>query len=78
MPAHTKTHHEIDVSVALKTKQYLSQQRSVVQATSQIAKTEPGTQLSVTSLQPVHISPEVSQTHTHSNIVHHGWPPLTN
>ncbi|KAE8283095.1 MHC class II regulatory factor RFX1 Regulatory factor X 1 Transcription factor RFX1 [Larimichthys crocea] len=34
------------------------QQRSVVQATSQIAKTEPGTQLSVTSLQPVHISPE--------------------
>ncbi|XP_041673185.1 MHC class II regulatory factor RFX1a isoform X2 [Cheilinus undulatus] len=35
-----------------------AQQRSVVQATSQIAKTEPGTQLSVTSLQPVHISPE--------------------
>ncbi|XP_075942257.1 MHC class II regulatory factor RFX1a isoform X2 [Anarhichas minor] len=32
-----------------------AQQRSVVQATSQIAKTEPGTQLSVTSLQPVHI-----------------------
>lgn len=41
----------------------LYQQRSVVQATSQIAKTEPGTQLSVTSLQPVHITPEVSQTH---------------
>ncbi|XP_044036315.1 MHC class II regulatory factor RFX1a isoform X11 [Siniperca chuatsi] len=36
-----------------------AQQRSVVQATSQIAKTEPGTQLSVTSLQPVHISPEL-------------------
>uniref|UniRef100_A0A3Q2XJ41 Regulatory factor X, 1a (influences HLA class II expression) n=1 Tax=Hippocampus comes TaxID=109280 RepID=A0A3Q2XJ41_HIPCM len=35
--------------------------RSVVQATSQIAKTEPGTQLNVTSLQPVHISPEVQQ-----------------
>ncbi|XP_035852729.1 MHC class II regulatory factor RFX1a isoform X2 [Sander lucioperca] len=35
-----------------------AQQRSVVQATSQIAKTEPGTQLSVTSLQPVHISQE--------------------
>nr|XP_040046411.1 MHC class II regulatory factor RFX1a isoform X2 [Gasterosteus aculeatus aculeatus] len=34
-----------------------AQQRSVVQATSQIAKTEPGT-LSVTSLQPVHISQE--------------------
>ncbi|XP_019744292.1 MHC class II regulatory factor RFX1a isoform X5 [Hippocampus comes] len=38
-----------------------AQQRSVVQATSQIAKTEPGTQLNVTSLQPVHISPEVQQ-----------------
>ncbi|XP_049601234.1 MHC class II regulatory factor RFX1a isoform X2 [Syngnathus scovelli] len=37
------------------------QQRSVVQATSQIAKTEPGTQLNVASLQPVHISPEVQQ-----------------
>uniref|UniRef100_A0AAQ4R7H3 Regulatory factor X, 1a (influences HLA class II expression) n=1 Tax=Gasterosteus aculeatus aculeatus TaxID=481459 RepID=A0AAQ4R7H3_GASAC len=37
-----------------------AQQRSVVQATSQIAKTEPGT-LSVTSLQPVHISQEVQQ-----------------
>ncbi|XP_059204665.1 MHC class II regulatory factor RFX1a isoform X2 [Centropristis striata] len=36
-----------------------AQQRSVVQATSQIAKTEPGTQLSVTSLQPVHISQEL-------------------
>ncbi|KAK1878248.1 MHC class II regulatory factor RFX1 [Dissostichus eleginoides] len=34
------------------------QQRSVVQATSQIAKTEPVTQLSVTSLQPVHIGQE--------------------
>lgn len=45
----------------------LSQQRSVVQATSQIAKTEPGTQLNVTSLQPVHISPEVSQ-HICTNI----------
>lgn len=38
-----------------------------MQATSQIAKTEPGTQLSVTSLQPVHISPEVIQTHTVSH-----------
>ncbi|XP_011602212.1 MHC class II regulatory factor RFX1a isoform X3 [Takifugu rubripes] len=38
-----------------------AQQRSVVQATSQITKTEPGTQLSVTSLQPVHITPEVQQ-----------------
>ncbi|XP_041856342.1 MHC class II regulatory factor RFX1a isoform X2 [Melanotaenia boesemani] len=36
-----------------------AQQRSVVQATSQIAKTEPGTQLSVTSLQPVHITQEL-------------------
>ncbi|KAF3700273.1 MHC class II regulatory factor RFX1 Enhancer factor C [Channa argus] len=35
-----------------------AQQRSVVQTTSQIAKTEPGTQLGVTSLQPVHISQE--------------------
>lgn len=43
------------------------QQRSVVQATSQIAKTEPGTQLSVTSLQPVHITQEVSR---HSPTVH--------
>ncbi|XP_037331241.2 MHC class II regulatory factor RFX1a isoform X4 [Pungitius pungitius] len=38
-----------------------AQQRSVVQATSQIAKTEPGAQLSVTSLQPVHLSQEVQQ-----------------
>uniref|UniRef100_A0A3Q2QT06 Regulatory factor X, 1a (influences HLA class II expression) n=1 Tax=Fundulus heteroclitus TaxID=8078 RepID=A0A3Q2QT06_FUNHE len=36
-----------------------AQQRSVVQATSQIAKTEPGTQLSVTNLQPVHITQEL-------------------
>ncbi|KAM8845712.1 MHC class II regulatory factor RFX1a isoform 2-T2 [Spinachia spinachia] len=35
-----------------------AQQRSVVQATSQIAKTEPGTQM---SLQPVHLSQEVQQ-----------------
>lgn len=48
----------------------LFQQRSVVQATAQIAKTEPGTQLSVTSLQPVHISPEVSPTYTYSNTIH--------
>nr|XP_043906165.1 MHC class II regulatory factor RFX1a isoform X4 [Solea senegalensis] len=41
--------------------QTAQQQRSVVQATSQIAKTEPGTQLSVTSLQPVHISQDVQQ-----------------
>lgn len=41
-----------------------SQQRSVVQATSQIAKTEPGTQISVTNLQPVHISQEVQQLTT--------------
>ncbi|XP_039467293.1 MHC class II regulatory factor RFX1a isoform X2 [Oreochromis aureus] len=39
-----------------------AQQRSVVQATSQIAKTEPGTQLSVTSLQPVHITQELPLT----------------
>ncbi|XP_071329978.1 MHC class II regulatory factor RFX1a isoform X7 [Trachinotus anak] len=39
-----------------------AQQRSVVQATAQIAKTEPGTQLSVTSLQPVHISQEYYQS----------------
>ncbi|XP_008415116.1 MHC class II regulatory factor RFX1a isoform X6 [Poecilia reticulata] len=38
-----------------------AQQRSVVQATSQIAKTEPGPQLSVTNLQPVHITQEVQQ-----------------
>ncbi|MEQ2281363.1 DNA binding protein, partial [Ameca splendens] len=36
-----------------------AQQRSVVQATSQIAKTEPGTQLSVANLQPVHITQEL-------------------
>lgn len=48
--------------------QSLFRQRSVVQATSQITKTEPGTQaLSVTSLQPVHISPEVNLTPTHSH-----------
>uniref|UniRef100_A0A3Q3W4C4 RFX-type winged-helix domain-containing protein n=1 Tax=Mola mola TaxID=94237 RepID=A0A3Q3W4C4_MOLML len=51
----------------------LFQQRSVVQATSQIAKTEPGTQLSVTSLQPVHISPEqltsVPVQHVYTNQV---------
>ncbi|CAL9693440.1 unnamed protein product [Knipowitschia caucasica] len=41
-----------------------AQQRSVLQATSQIAKTEPGTQISVTNLQPVHISPEVQQLTT--------------
>ncbi|KAM3864126.1 MHC class II regulatory factor RFX1a [Diretmus argenteus] len=46
------------------------QQRSVVQATSQIAKTEPGTQLSVTSLQPVHISPEVQQQLTEVPVQH--------
>ncbi|XP_076853348.1 MHC class II regulatory factor RFX1a isoform X2 [Brachyhypopomus gauderio] len=34
------------------------QQRSVVQATSQSTKTEQGTQLSVTSLQPVHLTQE--------------------
>ncbi|KAK0143848.1 MHC class II regulatory factor RFX1 [Merluccius polli] len=38
-----------------------AQQRSVVQATSQITKAEPGAQLTVTSLQPVHISQEVQQ-----------------
>uniref|UniRef100_A0A8D3DM24 Regulatory factor X, 1a (influences HLA class II expression) n=1 Tax=Scophthalmus maximus TaxID=52904 RepID=A0A8D3DM24_SCOMX len=50
-----------------------AQQRSVVQATSQIAKTEPGTQLSVTSLQPVHISAEqltpVPVQHVYTNQV---------
>uniref|UniRef100_A0A8C5E1C5 MHC class II regulatory factor RFX1-like n=1 Tax=Gouania willdenowi TaxID=441366 RepID=A0A8C5E1C5_GOUWI len=49
---------------------YLSQQRSVVQATSQIAKIEPGTQLSVTSLQPVHIPPEVQQQLTSVPVQH--------
>ncbi|XP_071768414.1 MHC class II regulatory factor RFX1a isoform X3 [Centroberyx gerrardi] len=47
-----------------------AQQRSVVQATSQIAKTEPGTQLSVTSLQPVHISQEVQQQLTQVPVQH--------
>ncbi|XP_061893129.1 MHC class II regulatory factor RFX1-like isoform X5 [Entelurus aequoreus] len=47
-----------------------AQQRSVVQATSQIAKTEPGTQLSVTSLQSVHISPEVQQQLTPVQVQH--------
>ncbi|XP_046895063.1 MHC class II regulatory factor RFX1a isoform X3 [Hypomesus transpacificus] len=41
--------------------QTAQQQRSVVQATSQIAKTEPGTQLNVTNLQPVHLTQEVQQ-----------------
>uniref|UniRef100_A0A669CZQ1 Regulatory factor X, 1a (influences HLA class II expression) n=1 Tax=Oreochromis niloticus TaxID=8128 RepID=A0A669CZQ1_ORENI len=43
---------------------------SVVQATSQIAKTEPGTQLSVTSLQPVHITQEVQQQLTSVPVQH--------
>uniref|UniRef100_A0A669BHC2 Regulatory factor X, 1a (influences HLA class II expression) n=1 Tax=Oreochromis niloticus TaxID=8128 RepID=A0A669BHC2_ORENI len=47
-----------------------AQQRSVVQATSQIAKTEPGTQLSVTSLQPVHITQEVQQQLTSVPVQH--------
>ncbi|CAJ1076709.1 MHC class II regulatory factor RFX1a isoform X13 [Xyrichtys novacula] len=47
-----------------------AQQRSVVQTTAQIAKTEPGTQLSVTSLQPVHISPEVQQQLTSVPVQH--------
>ncbi|XP_061702983.1 MHC class II regulatory factor RFX1a isoform X6 [Syngnathoides biaculeatus] len=47
-----------------------SQQRSVVQATSQIAKTEASTQLSVTSLQPVHLSPEVQQQLTPVQVQH--------
>ncbi|GLD66731.1 MHC class II regulatory factor RFX1a isoform X1, partial [Lates japonicus] len=50
--------------------QTAQQQRSVVQATSQIAKTEPGTQLSVTSLQPVHISQEVQQQLTPVPVQH--------
>nr|XP_019958377.1 PREDICTED: MHC class II regulatory factor RFX1-like [Paralichthys olivaceus] len=48
-----------------------AQQRSVVQATSQIAKTEPGTQLSVTSLQPVHISQEFYQSLEMGNSKYH-------
>ncbi|KAK3552810.1 hypothetical protein QTP86_022563, partial [Hemibagrus guttatus] len=36
-----------------------AQQRSVVQATSQPTKTEQGTQMSVTSLQPVHLTQEI-------------------
>ncbi|KAM6905243.1 MHC class II regulatory factor RFX1a isoform 3-T3 [Xenentodon cancila] len=47
-----------------------AQQRSVVQATSQIPKTEPGTQLSVTSLQPVHITQEVQQQLTSVPVQH--------
>ncbi|KAM4598187.1 MHC class II regulatory factor RFX1a isoform 2-T2 [Polymixia lowei] len=47
-----------------------AQQRSVVQATSQITKTEPGTQLSVTSLQPVHISQELQQQLTQVPVQH--------
>ncbi|XP_035804338.1 MHC class II regulatory factor RFX1a isoform X7 [Amphiprion ocellaris] len=50
--------------------QTAQQQRSVVQATSQIAKTEPGTQLSVTSLQPVHITQEVQQQLTSVPVQH--------
>ncbi|KAF7698096.1 hypothetical protein HF521_004606 [Silurus meridionalis] len=38
-----------------------AQQRSVVQATSQQTKTEQGTQMSVTSLQPVHLTQEQLQ-----------------
>ncbi|XP_051569670.1 MHC class II regulatory factor RFX1-like isoform X2 [Myxocyprinus asiaticus] len=38
-----------------------AQQRSVVQATSQATKTEPSTQLNVTSLQSVHLTQEVQQ-----------------
>ncbi|XP_024862930.1 MHC class II regulatory factor RFX1a isoform X2 [Kryptolebias marmoratus] len=47
-----------------------AQQRSVVQATSQITKTEPGTQLSVTNLQPVHITQEVQQQLTPVPVQH--------
>ncbi|XP_061557102.1 MHC class II regulatory factor RFX1a isoform X2 [Phycodurus eques] len=47
-----------------------AQQRSVVQATSQIAKTEASAQLSVTSLQPVHLSPEVQQQLTPVQVQH--------
>ncbi|XP_055079818.1 MHC class II regulatory factor RFX1a isoform X2 [Periophthalmus magnuspinnatus] len=47
-----------------------SQQRSVLQATSQIAKTEPGSQINVTNLQPVHISPEVQQQLTTVPVQH--------
>ncbi|XP_036069192.1 MHC class II regulatory factor RFX1a isoform X3 [Oryzias melastigma] len=47
-----------------------AQQRSVVQATSQIPKTEPGTQLSVTSLQPVHLTQEVQQQLTSVPVQH--------
>ncbi|XP_076853354.1 MHC class II regulatory factor RFX1a isoform X7 [Brachyhypopomus gauderio] len=48
------------------------QQRSVVQATSQSTKTEQGTQLSVTSLQPVHLTQELQQVpvqHVYTNQV---------
>lgn len=38
-----------------------AQQRSVVQATTQTTKTEPGTQLNVTNLQSVHLPQEVQQ-----------------
>ncbi|KAL7850597.1 hypothetical protein SRHO_G00199460 [Serrasalmus rhombeus] len=49
-----------------------AQQRSVVQATSQTTKTEQGTQLSVTSLQPVHLTQELQQVpvqHVYTNQV---------
>ncbi|XP_062874931.1 MHC class II regulatory factor RFX1a isoform X6 [Trichomycterus rosablanca] len=49
-----------------------SQQRSVVQVTSQPAKTEQSTQMSVTSLQPVHLTQELQQVpvqHVYTNQV---------
>uniref|UniRef100_A0A4W4EJQ4 RFX-type winged-helix domain-containing protein n=1 Tax=Electrophorus electricus TaxID=8005 RepID=A0A4W4EJQ4_ELEEL len=55
------------------------QQRSVVQATSQSTKTEQGTQLSVTSLQPVHLTQELQQVpvqHVYTNQVQ--YYPLKN
>uniref|UniRef100_A0A8C2DNA5 Regulatory factor X, 1a (influences HLA class II expression) n=1 Tax=Cyprinus carpio TaxID=7962 RepID=A0A8C2DNA5_CYPCA len=47
-----------------------AQQRSVVQATSQTTKTEPGTQLNVTSLQSVHLTQEVSSL-TYINVCYY-------
>uniref|UniRef100_A0A8C2ZKN6 Regulatory factor X, 1a (influences HLA class II expression) n=1 Tax=Cyclopterus lumpus TaxID=8103 RepID=A0A8C2ZKN6_CYCLU len=67
-----QTHYGMNFALTLNYESVssLSLQRSVVQATSQIAKTEPGTQLSVTSLQPVHISQEVQQQLTPVPVQH--------
>ncbi|XP_047428640.1 MHC class II regulatory factor RFX1a isoform X2 [Mugil cephalus] len=60
----------VQTGVPTQVVQQTAQQRSVLQATSQIAKTEPSTQLNVTNLQPVHITQEVQQ-HLTSVAVQH-------